>query len=230
MPTDFEELSHAVTNWVGVGGKAVRLYQPEGFCNTMSKYWITLRELGYTGEESILYFSNGQDLGYGTNQDFGKRFGFRDSIQRQLHKDQKKHSSHYRIPGMTPTLVGQRTMGRGNIQSRNDLLNLIIDNPGIYLYGVDARPGAFEAGHAMAFDTRRFADNRILYFMDPNWGLFWHDDAGDDAEAAFRELYRRYWQCDYKRSKHSGGRDLYRYTGADRTAFSSLVMRPFRKK
>jgi hypothetical protein len=225
-----DEFKNAMTAWGDAGGKIVRVSQPEGFCNTMSKYWIALRELGLSGEETITYFTDYQDNGLLDNQvEFGREFGFNKSVRKTLHKDQKKGATTHRIPGMAPTRIGTRTLGRGNLSSRDALLNLIIDNPGIYLYSISARLWAAEAGHAMAFDTRQFAENRVLYFMDPNLGQIWHDDADEDVETTFRTVFRSYWQWLYKRYAHTGGRDLYSYTANNQNTFSSMVMRPFKR-
>jgi hypothetical protein len=221
-------LSAALAKWTEVGGQGIQVNQPVGFCNAMSKHWISLRQLDTSATESIMDFATGESTGYSEiGKEFGEKYDFSPAMKKKLRKNQRRHPISHRIPHMEPTKVGHRsTFGSGNIHSRDDVLDLIIANPGLYLYSFSASPWSFSSGHAMAFDTREFAENRVLHFMDPNFGLIWHDDADEKVEAAFRGVYRKYWQGMYKNLAHFGGRKLYSYVATKKKQFSSEQVNP----
>jgi hypothetical protein len=90
------------------------------------------------------------------------------------------------------------------LHSREQLLKIIHDRPGLYIFAFEQKGGG---GHAIAFDT----GNGGIHFMDPNSGEFWIDAPSHEDWASFKAWYKSLYEAVYKDDFEKGDRHLTKY-------------------
>jgi Yersinia/Haemophilus virulence surface antigen len=102
------------------------------------------------------------------------------------------------------------------LRTRRAVIDHVLNVPGAYIYVVDAAKGG---GHAFGFNTINRQD---VLFFDPNLGEWHFQQESDDK---IREFWDDFWggnqtyfngKQSYKDAYHKGGRELWRYSVAER--------------